>query len=281
MIGQKKLLSTIELLTEKNSFPRFSIIVGNGRCGKKTVSAHIATLLSAPLVVLDGKIETIREAINLSYRQGDTTVYLIPDADKISLSAKNALLKITEEPPRKAYFILTLQNQENTLETLRSRGTIFHIDAYSPSELAELALLYIPENKLLDGRKDNIIQICTCPGDIIKVAEYADIIPLYKYAEKVVTSIGKAAGANALKIGTKLAYKEDDKGWDCILFLRTVIILFSDFIIQEKAPAKHCLASIHVVSSAISDLELSGINKAATIDIMILDLRRIWVDIDD
>lgn len=48
-------------------------------------------------------------------------VYIIADADMMTVQAQNCFLKILEEPPRYAVMILTTSNYEALLETIRSR----------------------------------------------------------------------------------------------------------------------------------------------------------------
>ena len=138
MIGQTKVLENIKRIANGN-FPRFSIICGQKHGGKKLIAKEIAKTLNAQLISTDVKVDTIRDIIKLAYKQTEPTVYLLADADKMSLAAKNALLKITEEPPQKAYFIMTITDINNTLQTLRSRGTIINLDPYTPSELLRYA----------------------------------------------------------------------------------------------------------------------------------------------
>ena len=50
----------------------------------------------------------------MAYKQTERIIYLIQNADKMSLNAKNSLLKLVEEPPQQAYIIMELQQIENT-----------------------------------------------------------------------------------------------------------------------------------------------------------------------
>lgn len=138
MIGQERLLNRIDKMIGAG-FPRFTIICGNKNSGRKMIANKIAKGLNAHLINSSIKVDDVREIIDLSYKQSEPTVYLLADVDKMSPAAKNALLKITEEPPRKAYFIMTLQDINNTLGTLKSRGTVLNIDPYTPDNLLDYA----------------------------------------------------------------------------------------------------------------------------------------------
>lgn len=68
--------------------------------------------------------------------EAGTKVYLLPDADKMLVPAQNAFLKVLEEPPQNILFLLTCENAQNLLQTIRSRVTVFLLDknAEKPGE---------------------------------------------------------------------------------------------------------------------------------------------------
>lgn len=273
MIGQKKLLNNIDKMV-LNGFPRFTIICGPKGSGKKLIAKHIANNLNAQLIVSGTKVDNVRDIILLSYKQTVPTVYLLPDCDKMSSAAKNALLKVTEEPPRKAYFIMTLSDVNNTLTTLKSRGTVLNINDYSFVELLDYA--ESKQYELNDEEQTIVSNICTVPGDVDTLMKY-DAMAFYNYVNLVVSNIGTVSGANAFKIGQKLSYKEDDGGWDITLFMRAIMFSYLELAKQGKQSQK-CQQSIKVVSKYLSQINTTGINKSATIDMMVLELRGIWVE---
>lgn len=121
--GQKNLLQDIDTLVKNNKFPRFSIIVGDTGFGKKVISEYIAKHLEASFVPCSVDVESVRDTIANAYEMTEKTLYMFFDCDGMSTQAKNALLKVTEEPPNNAYFIMTVRDISNILGTLISRGT--------------------------------------------------------------------------------------------------------------------------------------------------------------
>ena len=214
MIGQKNLQNQIEQLIENDTFPRFSILVGPKGSGRKTFAPYIAGYMRANWVhAFDVKIDTIREIIQQSYKVVDNTVYFIPDADNMSPAAKNALLKVTEEPPNNAYFIMTLEDENNTLETIRSRGTVFHMDRYTPDEIEEYwrsRYTSIQDNPWIHK------ELCETPGDVDLLVKMGTL-QFYEYVKLVVDNIAEVSLANAFKIPSKVALKEDAEGYDSFL----------------------------------------------------------------
>lgn len=64
----------------------------------------------------------------LSYKPfGSRTVVVIDDADTMTISAQNKLLKTLEEPPGPAVILLLSERQEGLLETIRSRCIAFQL----------------------------------------------------------------------------------------------------------------------------------------------------------
>ena len=133
MIGQLQLQEKINRIID--TYPKFSIFVGPKGSGKKTLAKEVCKRLNLPIINFGTGIEDVRTAIDLAYDRFDAYCYMFPDADGMSVTAKNGLLKVTEEPPKNAYFILTLQSMSNTLGTIESRGTIFNLDPYTTDEL--------------------------------------------------------------------------------------------------------------------------------------------------
>ena len=154
MIGQQYLQSQLMQLIENGTFPRFSIIVGPRGSGKKTLAHLIYQKFGTGILSNIGiSVDAVRQSISQSYTvRGSQVIYLFADADNMSNAAKNALLKVTEEPPN------------NTLETIRSRGTVFRMDRYTADEIIQ----YVT-SKYAETDKDNINRfkdICETPGEV-------------------------------------------------------------------------------------------------------------------
>lgn len=54
-------------------------------------------------------------------------VYLVPEAEKMTVQAQNALLKTLEEPPEYGVILLLTANGEKLLPTIRSRGVLLKL----------------------------------------------------------------------------------------------------------------------------------------------------------
>lgn len=70
------------------------------------------------------KIESVREILNwasLKPYEGRWKVFIILNADKLTLDAANALLKVLEEPPPQTVFVLAVESRSYLLDTILSR----------------------------------------------------------------------------------------------------------------------------------------------------------------
>lgn len=267
IIGQKKLLAEIDHLLQDNNFPRYIIIQGPVGSGKKLIASYVAQQLGATFVPCELAVDSVRDVIELSYTQMDPTVYMWADANKMSMAAKNAVLKITEEPPQNSYFIMTTDNVKGLLGTLLSRGTLFNINPYTVSELKDFAKNKIPDST--DSSINTIINISTTPLDVLMLAEI-DVDKMNKVVSVLCDNIGSANLANSLKVSTFLRYKEEDKDkYDPILFLRACMFRYSALLKETRDPVYAKLVSL--TSTYLSDLSSKSLSKVATVDNWILD----------
>lgn len=85
------------------------------------------------------QIRSVVAAAGLRPFEGRTKVFLIEDAETMSLSGANALLKTLEEPARDTVFLLLTRSPDLLLPTIRSRCQIVTIRPSVPVPANELA----------------------------------------------------------------------------------------------------------------------------------------------
>ena len=266
MIGQKTLIEKIN--TMLNSFPKFTIINGAKNSGKKTIVKYICKKLGLSVVKFGTAIDEVREIIKLSYEQDKPICYFC-EADSMSLGAKNCLLQITEEPPQKAYFIISLISLSNTLETIISRGTVLSLDEYSIDELIEYRK-FRHYSEYFDKR---IKEICSTTGDVDELFTY-DVPAFYSFAETLAFQIAVPTTGNIFKAAQhfKLSDK-DDKHYSPILMFKTVRNIYIKKAIETND--KKYLLAANVTSECLRDLNLPTVTKLGTIDKWIMDVRSV------
>jgi replication-associated recombination protein RarA len=269
--GQKKIIERIDNLVERNTLPRFIILVSPEGFGKKVISEYISKKINAHFVPCKCDVDSIREAIANAYSVVEKTLYMIFDCDGMSTIAKNALLKVTEEPPNSAYFIMTFRDAANALGTITSRGTLFYLNNYSEDELNEYSdhMKYSFDKSV----KDIVSQICVCPKDI-QIANEIDIKSMYEMADKFIQFVGQANIANELKLTSQMSTKKDDEKLDPTLFLRCVMTCCYNYIKNVNCPVEDVVIFDKIIkqtSRHLKDLSSKSCNKQMTLDNYIIN----------
>lgn len=250
MIGQKNNIETLIKWRLNKSVPRFIIISGSNGSGRLTLSKVILKMLEAHGVILGNSIENVRETIENAYKVTETTFYIFRNADDMRTEAKNALLKVVEEPPNNAYFIMTVQNIDNMLGTIKSRGTLIKMQPYSLKEKMEFT------------EDERLLKYCSNIGQMKDVNEQQLELAI-KTVQKVINGLRKKSGTIVLEACTSLRAKQTEtEKLDCNLFMR----VFENEITQD-AISKNTIESIEVCKY---ELQRSTINKKFSIECMLL-----------
>lgn len=79
----------------------------------------------------------IVKSLALKSYEGGHKVMLIWMAEKMNTAAANKLLKLIEEPPEKTIFILIAEDEEQIINTIRSRCQILHFPPLAEDAIAE------------------------------------------------------------------------------------------------------------------------------------------------
>lgn len=113
------------------------------------------------------KVSQIRElqnVINIKPTFSKKSVYIIDDADLMTIEAQNSLLKTLEEPPEYAVIILIVHNERSILSTVKSRCVNIKFSKLSDKDIKKYFLnndlnfedKNINVFKVLDGSLNNI-----------------------------------------------------------------------------------------------------------------------------
>jgi replication-associated recombination protein RarA len=291
MIGQQNVLNQIDNLIEKG-FPRFVIITGQKGQGKTEIAKYIYNKLenkymikgysNCQMIQIGIKIDEIRNMIDMAYKQTEPVIYLIQNADKMSIGAKNSLLKVIEEPPNNAYIIMELQQIQNTLETIKSRCQEIKLENYDEEDIQEMILKL--HNNVSSEDTRLISKIAQNNYQITKLLEYG-VKDFYNYVAKVFDNIYKVQSANSFKISEKLNLKDDEEGYDLEIFWNMYIFrCIGELFELMLAPANEDdWAQADIVDNCITitekykqKLNINGINKQSLFDMWILDIRKAY-----
>ena len=272
MIGQHNLIKQITELLEEDKFPQFAIFVGAKGSGKK----ELVHSLFDGYYSEDNSVDSVREVIDAAYREISDGTFIFTDVDTMSASAKGALLKLVEECPNNNRFIMTAENKDNIPETILSRAQVFHMDVYTPTEIAD----YYDSLDLEQTQKERelLMTICQTPGEVDECLRVG-VKEFYEYVVSVFNNIAQVSGANSFKIADKLAIKADSDGYDLKLFLQIFIHLCLDYGLKrtDMEGIKKALDAISVTRIAIKKLKVKGANKQMLVDSWILEIRKLWI----
>jgi DNA polymerase-3 subunit delta' len=81
--------------------------------------------------------QEILKSLALKSYEGGYKVMIIWMADKLNIAASNKLLKLLEEPTDKTVFILISENEEDIIQTIRSRCQVLHFNGLPEKIISE------------------------------------------------------------------------------------------------------------------------------------------------
>jgi DNA polymerase III gamma/tau subunit len=197
VIGNKEIVSYLQSAFEKmKTFPHVFLLNGPTGCGKTTLARIIAAQVGCEEV--DFKevnaanfrgIDTVREMIDSSrYKgiNGGTRVWLVDEVHKMTNDAQNAFLKLLEDTPKHAYFILATTEPEKLLPTIKGRCINLQVKALSEGDMMRL-LKYVvkSEEKTLDASVyEQIVQDSLgLPRNALQILEKVLKLPADKQLE--------------------------------------------------------------------------------------------------
>jgi DNA polymerase-3 subunit delta' len=172
------------------------------------------------------QIRTMQQSLALAPYQSKYRVVLIPDFQRATMGASNALLKSLEEPPSRAILILTADARESLLETIASRCEVVRLrpmpigdlakDLQETHKLSEIesrklaqlaggrvgtALNYLRDEELLEKYNNALEQLEEILG--------MNLRGRLKYVEKLQRSKGQTRESYSFLIATWLTFWRD------------------------------------------------------------------------
>ena len=167
LIGCDAVLDRVEKMLAADRLPHAVVIEGPEGSGRKTLARFLAKAAACtggdrPCGACDAcrresnpdVIERIEEksiipvdAVRALRAQAQEKpvcsagrVFLIPDAQRMNPQAQNALLKVLEEPPAGAVFLLTCEYARQLLDTVVSRAVVLSLTPPAREEVIEAVL---------------------------------------------------------------------------------------------------------------------------------------------
>lgn len=257
IIGQRRVKSVFDSYAKFDRIPKFIIIQGPKGQGKKTMAYYLTSAIGVTIYrPTDLKVDDMREMIEDAQTLHEKRVYLLSEADTMTHAAQNALLKIVEEPPKNAIFVMTIEDSSSVLPTILSRASVHQLAPYTKEELALKT-----DNKL-------ILDVCSNFGELEKAFNF-DMEGLHTLADKVVSNISAITAANAFNIVKH--FEIDDAG----LLIEMMLKVYRDKLKSSKdlKNIETLFNQIKVVYQYKHQLKSKSINKTNALEMMFVEMR--------
>lgn len=232
--------------------------------------------------------EQLNNDISIKPYSSEYKIYIIPDANKMTEQAQNALLKTIEEPPVYAIIILLTENCDSLLPTIRSRCVTLTMNPVEKDKICT----YL-ENKFQLEPEQAQITANYCQGNIgkaIRFASSSDFIEMKNQVLKLLKNLDSMDIASIIDTIKEFSTHKNDINdyldlmllWyrDVLMFKVTKdanLLLYSDeySAISEQA-TKRDYENIENIIAAIDKAKVrlkANVNFDVTIELMILAMK--------
>lgn len=148
VVGQAEAVRQLTELGKRGAIPHTLLFTGPSGCGKTT----LARIVRRKLKVADGDfrelncadfrgidmVRDIRDRLGLAGLSGGARLWLIDEAHQLTAPAQDAFLKILEDTPAHAYFVLCTTDPQKLKTTIRTRCTEIKVRQLTQAELVGL-----------------------------------------------------------------------------------------------------------------------------------------------
>lgn len=239
VIGQKEIMDYFRKSKQSDHLQHAYLLEGEKGMGKKTLVNALVTYLlcdnpqgeescgqcSSCIQMQSGNhpdviyvestkktgygVEDIREQIvdtvSVKPYQSKYKIYIIANAETITVPAQNILLKTIEEPPTYAMFFFLTENREKMLVTVLSRVVLLRLKPLNPEELG-----IILQKNGLAHRQSEIIFASGNAGKLLQIAASDEFLERKRDLENLLDIFIKSTEYDIIK-GIKILekYEED------------------------------------------------------------------------
>lgn len=194
--GNEELIARLKSDAVNERTPHAIIFEGKRGSGKSTLADELAMLLScenscacgkctackkladgnSPDVIHTGPpegrvqigvdvIRSVRSDVYIRPNENKYKIYIISHADKMTSEAQNAFLKVLEEPPEYAIFILLCESADAMLVTVKSRCAVYTLEHFSNDMLCEYLPRISTSAKELSERDADAFRLAVMSAD--------------------------------------------------------------------------------------------------------------------
>ena len=172
VLGQDDAINMIKSWGKSGKIPHCLMLTGPSGCGKTTIARILKDKLNCSDMDFnelncagDARgIDTIRsidERMNMMAIGGDTRIWLLDEAGKLTNDAQTALLKMCEEPPNHVYFFLATTDPQKIIPTIKTRASEIKVKLLTEKSMQQLLtnVLEAEEKKLSTEIQEKIVEV--------------------------------------------------------------------------------------------------------------------------
>ncbi len=160
-------------------------------------------------------VRKIKNDIYTAPNDLDIKVYIIEDADKMTVQAQNAFLLSLEEPPNYVMFFLLCESSSSLLETVRSRAPVLRLERLSRDEVEEHIVKNYKQAASLKESSPKEFQttVFSCGGCIGRAIELLDakarkeLIEQRSLALNIISMLSRSNASSAVDLISSLKIK--------------------------------------------------------------------------
>ena len=156
VVGQSSTLKLLQNYLTGDNFPHALLLTGPSGVGKTTIGRILASELGChkdeyqELNTADFRgidmVREIRENLNYGPMRGKVKVWLIDECHALTKNAQEAFLKLLEDPPEFAYFMLATTDPGKLLPTVKTRCAQAPLKALTPATMTKFLIKFAAQN---------------------------------------------------------------------------------------------------------------------------------------
>jgi DNA polymerase-3 subunit delta' len=258
-------------------------LIGVAGSGK----THIAELLAGSLLdkqsqltgitQLDAKksgIEEVRELqkelkLKVNSAKDISRVIIISNFDSYGVEAQNALLKTLEEPPLDTIIIITINKEENVLETIYSRAKKIYINPISEFEIPDWIYRKYASEQIKKAYSLSMGQ----PGLMVNLLENSEDHQLVKVIELAKEILALPKSQQLAKIDVIIKSKDDNFAQDfCDGLIRIFKAMHNGVLKQANLSAIRSSSKRLKLALECQENIASGLNKKLSLTRLFINL---------
>lgn len=179
------------------------------------------------VIGVDDIRDQVNNTVDVKPYAGPYKIYIIPEADKMTEQAQNALLKTIEEPPEYAIIMLVVENIGLMLPTILSRCVQLNLKPLSETEIVE----YLMKNYQIPDYMAQTSAMFS-QGNIGKAIRYATDDDFIKIKEIVIKTLKVLENKRVDEL-LDIVRQVKDENYNIEDYLDIVLLWFRDILLYK------------------------------------------------